>query len=41
MGIKSPWLESELNAHSIQFHAVPGHTQEASRFKRLLEELCI
>jgi predicted transcriptional regulator len=28
------------NAHDIQFHAVPGHTQEASRFKKLLEELC-
>ena len=28
------------NAHNIQFHAVPGHTQEASRFKLLLEELC-
>ncbi len=28
------------NAHTIQFHAIPGHTQEASRFKRLLEDLC-
>jgi hypothetical protein len=28
------------NAHDIQFHAVPGHTQETSRFKKLLEELC-
>ncbi|MDP9289316.1 MAG: hypothetical protein M3P08_14130 [Thermoproteota archaeon] len=32
--------EDGSNAHSIQFHAIPGHTQEASRFKRLLEELC-
>ena len=32
--------EEGSNAHNIQFHAVPGHTQEASRFKRLLEELC-
>jgi DNA-binding PadR family transcriptional regulator len=28
------------NAHTIQFHAISGHTQEASRFKRLLEDLC-
>jgi hypothetical protein len=28
------------NAHTIQFHAIPSHTQEASRFKRLLEALC-
>ena len=32
--------EEGSNAHSIQFHAISGHTQEASRFKRLLEELC-
>jgi predicted transcriptional regulator len=32
--------EEGANAHNIQFHAIPGHTQEASRFKRLLEELC-
>jgi hypothetical protein len=32
--------EEGSNAHNIQFHAVPGHTQEASRFKVLLEELC-
>jgi len=32
--------EEGSNAHNIQFHAVPGHTQEASRFKRLLDELC-
>jgi DNA-binding PadR family transcriptional regulator len=28
------------NAHSIQFHGISGHTQEAGRFKILLEELC-
>jgi hypothetical protein len=32
--------EEGSNAHNIQFHAVRGHTQEASRFKRLLDELC-
>ena len=38
--------EEGSNAHNIQFHyniqfhAVPGHTQEASRVKVLLEELC-
>ena len=33
-------IEEGANAHTIQFHAVLGHTQEASRFKLLLEELC-
>jgi hypothetical protein len=28
------------NAHKIQFQGMSGHTQEASRFKKLLEELC-
>ena len=28
------------NAHNIQFRGISGHTQEASRFKKLLEELC-
>jgi len=32
--------EEGSNAHTIQFHAIPGHTQEASRFKRCLEDLC-
>jgi predicted transcriptional regulator len=32
--------EDGANAHTIQFHAILGHTQEASRFKLLLEELC-
>ena len=32
--------EDGANQHSIQFHAVPGHTQEASRFKKLLDDLC-
>lgn len=32
--------EEGSNAHNIQFHAIPGHTQEANRFKALLEELC-
>ena len=30
------------NAHNIQFHAILGaHTQEASRFKKLLKDMCI
>jgi hypothetical protein len=28
------------NAHSIQFHGISRRTQEASRFKKLLDELC-
>ena len=28
------------NQHNIQFHAIVGHTQEASRFKKILDELC-
>jgi len=28
------------NAHNIQFRGISGRTQEASRFKKLLEELC-
>jgi predicted transcriptional regulator len=33
--------EEGANQHNIQFHAILGrHTQEATRFKRLLEELC-
>jgi hypothetical protein len=32
--------EDGANQHTIQFHAVPGHTQEANRFKRLLGDLC-
>lgn len=29
------------NQHTIQFRALRGRTQEASRFKKLLEELCV
>ena len=32
--------EDGANQHTIQFHAVLGHTQEASHFKKLLDELC-
>ena len=32
--------EEGANQHNIQFHAIFGHTQEASRFKKLLDELC-
>jgi hypothetical protein len=32
--------EEGANQHTIQFHAVPGHTQEANRFKKLLDDLC-
>jgi hypothetical protein len=32
--------EDGSNAHNIQFHAITGHTQEANRFKAILEELC-
>jgi hypothetical protein len=28
------------NSHKIQFLGMSGYTQEASRFKKLLEELC-
>ena len=32
--------EEGANQHNIQFHAIVGHTQEASRFKVILDELC-
>jgi DNA-binding PadR family transcriptional regulator len=32
--------EEGANQHNIQFFAIRGHTQEGSRFKELLEELC-
>jgi predicted transcriptional regulator len=32
--------EDGANQHTIQFHAVPGHTQEANRFRKLLDDLC-
>jgi hypothetical protein len=28
------------NAHNIQFHGISKRTQEAGRFKKLLDELC-
>ena len=28
------------NQHKIQFHGLSGHTQEAKRFRKPLEEMC-
>ena len=33
--------EEGANAHNIQFYGIVGRTIEGSRFKKLLEELCL
>jgi predicted transcriptional regulator len=35
------YKEEGANAHNIQFHGISGrHTQEANRFKKILDEMC-
>ena len=33
--------EEGANAHNIQFYGIVGRTIEGSRFKKILEELCL